>query len=100
MARMIRPVQKLLRAEGQKVGIIRPITLFPFPAKHMQDACTQVNRLSVFECNAGQMVEDVRIAVEGRKPVELYARPGGAAPSPAEIEEEIRRLLAKVEVPV
>jgi 2-oxoglutarate ferredoxin oxidoreductase subunit alpha len=99
MARMILPVQKALRAQGNKVGIVRPITLYPFPAKHMQEACNQVRRLDVFECNTGQMVEDVRIAVEGRKPVDLYARPGGAAPTPAEIEEEIRRLLAKVEVP-
>jgi 2-oxoglutarate ferredoxin oxidoreductase subunit alpha len=98
MARMILPVQKMLRQQGHKVGIVRPITLFPFPDKALQEASERVNRFGVFECNAGQMVEDVRLAVEGRRPVELYARPGGAAPTPAEIEEEIRRLLARVEV--
>jgi 2-oxoglutarate ferredoxin oxidoreductase subunit alpha len=97
MARMILPVQKQLRASGLKVGIIRPITLYPFPTAVINEAAGRVRKIDVFECNTGQMVEDVRIAVNGRCPVELYARPGGAAPTPQEIESEINRLCERVE---
>ena len=94
MARMILPVLKQLHDEGLPVGMIRPITLYPFPDAVLQEAASRLAALSVFECNNGQMVEDVRLAVEGRAPVQLYARPGGASPTPQEIEHEIRKLLA------
>lgn len=99
MARMILPELEKCREAGMKLGMIRPITLFPFPEQAIRDAAAHVSRFGVMECNAGQMVEDVRLAVEGRVPVELYARPGGSAPTPLEIEREINRLLTKVEVP-
>ncbi|MCC7363296.1 MAG: 3-methyl-2-oxobutanoate dehydrogenase subunit beta [Dehalococcoidia bacterium] len=99
MARMILPVLKQLREEGLKVGMIRPITLFPFPEEHINEAAGRLQKVSVFECNSGQMVEDVQRSVNGRCPVEFYGRPGGAAPSPQEIEAEIKRLVGKVEVP-
>jgi len=98
MARMILPVLKQLREEGHKVGMIRPITLFPFPVEHINEAAGRLRKVSVFECNSGQMVEDVERSVAGRAPVEFYGRPGGAAPSPQEIESELKRLLGKVEV--
>jgi 2-oxoglutarate ferredoxin oxidoreductase subunit alpha len=97
MARMILPVLKKLRAEGLPVGLVRPITLFPFPTDAVREAGARTRKLGVFECNAGQMVEDVRQAAGGVADVQLYARPGGAAPTPQEIEEEIRRL-SRVEV--
>ncbi|MBI2766868.1 MAG: 3-methyl-2-oxobutanoate dehydrogenase subunit beta [Chloroflexi bacterium] len=98
MARMILPVLKLLREQGMKIGLIRPITLFPFPVAVINDAAGRVQKLSVFECNSGQMVEDVERSVAGRCPVEFYGRPGGAAPTPQEIEAELKRLIGKVEV--
>jgi 2-oxoglutarate ferredoxin oxidoreductase subunit alpha len=98
MARMILPVLQQCREQDLKVGMIRPISLFPFPEAAIREAATRVRRIGVMECNAGQMVEDVRLAVEGRAPVDLYARPGGSAPTPIEIEHELHRLLGKVEV--
>ena len=99
MARMIMPELNKLREAGHKIGLIRPITLFPFPNEVICEAAGRVRRFGVLECNAGQMVEDVRLAVDGRVPVDLYARPGGSAPTPAEIERELQRLLGRVEVP-
>jgi len=98
VARMILPVLHRVRADGLKVGLVRPITLFPFPDGAIQDAAGSARVLSVFECNTGQMVDDVRRAAGGRAHVEFYGRPGGAAPSPEEIETELRRL-ANLEVP-
>lgn len=98
MARMILPVLKQLRSEGLRIGMIRPITLYPFPDERINEAAGNLQRMSVFECNSGQMVIDVERAVAGRCPVEFYGRPGGAAPSPQEIEGELKRLLGKVEV--
>lgn len=98
MARMILPVLKQLRSEGIRVGMIRPITLFPFPSERIADAAGRLSVLSVFECSSGQMVIDVERAVAGRCPTEFYGRPGGAAPSPQEIEAELRRLAGKVGV--
>lgn len=96
MARMILPVLKQVREEGLKVGMIRPITLFPFPSEAIANAADRSKLVSVFECNNGQMVEDVERAVAGRAPVDFYGRPGGAAPTPGEIEAELKRLYGKV----
>ena len=98
MARMILPVLRKMRAEGHKVGLVRPITLFPFPSQVMRSAAEKTGKLLVLECNAGQMVDDVRLAVNGAGIVEFYGRPGGAAPTPVEIEHEVLKMLGKVEV--
>lgn len=98
MARMILPVLKKLRDENHRIGMIRPITLFPFPDTRIADAAANLRRMTVLECNTGQMVADVERAAAGRCPVEFYGRPGGGAPSPQEIDAELRQLLAKVEV--
>jgi 2-oxoglutarate ferredoxin oxidoreductase subunit alpha len=68
----------LARNEGIKAGLIRPITLFPFPEKIIANAAERVERFLVVEMNMGQMVEDVRLAVNGKAPVSFYGRPGGA----------------------
>ncbi len=96
VARMILPVIERLRAAGHKIGMIRPITLYPFPNDAIREASGRM-RLDVFECNTGQMVNDVRLAAQSGDDIEFYGRPGGAAPSPDEIEQEILRLL-KMEV--
>lgn len=73
------------REKGIKVGMLRPITLFPFPVKELQELAEKVKGFLVVEMNAGQMVEDVRLAVNGKKPVAFYGRYGGIIPTPDEI---------------
>lgn len=82
------------RAEGIPVGLFRPISLSPFPTAQIQKMCEQVEGMLVVEMNTGQMLEDVRLAVAGRRPVEFYGRMGGVIPFPDEILGEIRRLAA------
>lgn len=82
------------RREGIPVGLLRPISLRPFPTAEIVRVSEQVEGLLVVEMNAGQMLEDVRLAVSGRKPVEFYGRLGGVMPFPDEILAEIRRMAA------
>jgi len=85
MARIGETAVDLAREKGVKVGLLRPITLFPFPTKPIQDLVPQMKSIMSLELNAGQMVEDVRLAVNGKVPVSFYGRQGGNIPSPAEI---------------
>lgn len=80
------------RAEGIPVGLLRPITLSPFPSQQITEAAMLANAFLVVEMNAGQMLEDVQLAVGGRVPVAFYGRMGGMVPFPDEILEEIRRV--------
>lgn len=80
------------RAEGIKVGLLRPITVNPFPIDQVVELSRQVKGILVTEMNAGQMLEDVNLAVQGRVPVEFYGRLGGVVPFPDEILSEIRRI--------
>ena len=73
------------REQGIKVGLIRPITLWPFPTKRIAELSQRVKGMMVVELNAGQMIEDVRLAVEGRVPVYHYGRMGGIVPNPQEV---------------
>lgn len=82
------------RAEGIKVGLFRPISLSPFPYKHLKERSTGKKALLVTEMNAGQMLEDVYKAVQDTVPVEFFARLGGVVPFPDEILAEIRRIAA------
>lgn len=77
-ARIAKTAVNLARAEGIKAGLIRPITLFPFPEKIIASIAERTERFLVVEMNLGQMVEDVRLAVNGKAPVSFYGRPGGA----------------------
>ncbi len=81
-----------LREEGYKVGLIRPLTLWPFPTNAIQKAAEQVKTFLTVEMSTGQMVEDVKLAVEGKVPVQFYGRPGGMIPSTAEIVEQVKAL--------
>ncbi len=95
VARIIKNVIKMADKEGIKVGLIRPITLYPFPtAAYEKYAETPKAFLSV-ELSAGQMVEDVRLAINGKCPVHFYGRTGGVIPSQIEILNEIKRILNK-----
>jgi 2-oxoglutarate ferredoxin oxidoreductase subunit alpha len=92
VARIAHKAVELARADGIKAGLLRPKTLFPFPTLALRERAESVEGMLVVEMNAGQMVEDVRLAVEGRVPVEFYGRMGGIIPSP----EEIVRALGKM----
>ncbi len=83
---------RALRAEGIKVGLLRPITLHPFPVKAVGDLASRVKGILVVEMNNGQMLEDVLLANSCRTPVEFFARNGGITPLPEEIAAEIRHL--------
>ncbi len=89
-ARIAKSAVHLARAEGIKAGMIRPITLFPFPEKAIARIAESVDRFLVVEMNMGQMVEDVRLAVNGRAPVAFYGRPGGAVLSVEDILSAIQ----------
>ena len=89
-ARIAKSAVAAARAEGIKAGLIRPITLFPFPVRTIADAAARVGRFLVVEMNLGQMVEDVRLAVNGRAPVAFYGRPGGAVLGVDDIVKAIR----------
>lgn len=83
---------RMARAEGIKVGLLRPITLSPFPAPQIENLVQRLRGLLVVEMNAGQMLEDVLKIVKGRVPVEFYGRMGGMVPFPDEILAEIERM--------
>ncbi|MDR0987918.1 MAG: 3-methyl-2-oxobutanoate dehydrogenase subunit VorB [Prevotellaceae bacterium] len=85
MARIGQKAMELLREQGVKVGILRPVTLWPFPTKAIAAYANQIKGMLVVELNAGQMVEDVRLAVNGRVRVEHFGRLGGIVPDPDEI---------------
>jgi 2-oxoglutarate ferredoxin oxidoreductase subunit alpha len=91
MARVSRTSVELAREEGMNVGLLRPITLFPFPVKAFDDLSRRVKRFLTVELNTGQMVEDVKLSVERDAQVYFYGRPPGSLPSPEEVLEEIRK---------
>ncbi|MDO8755771.1 MAG: transketolase C-terminal domain-containing protein, partial [Anaerolineales bacterium] len=80
------------REQGIKVGLLRPITVSPFPSEVIDQLAGRVEAFLVTEMNSGQMLEDVRLAVKGRVPVEFYGRLGGVVPFPDEILSEIHRM--------
>jgi 2-oxoglutarate/2-oxoacid ferredoxin oxidoreductase subunit alpha len=78
------------RSEGIRVGLLRPVTVSPFPVSQIVELAQRVKALLVVEMNTGQMLDDVRLAVANRAPVVFYGRSGGMVPFPDEILEEIR----------
>lgn len=85
VSRVVQSAVDLLREEGKKVGLLRPITLWPFPRQVLAELAERVERLLVIELSNGQMVEDVRLAVLGSCPVEFYGRMGGVVPTAEEV---------------
>jgi len=88
-ARIAKGAIKRVRGEGLKVGLLRPITLWPFPSKALRELAKKVKHFFVFEMNMGQMVEDVRLALNGSGEVHFYGRPGGVILTPLEISRVI-----------
>ena len=80
------------RAQGIKVGLLRPITVSPFPVEVLNQLTGQARAFLVTEMNMGQMLDDVQMVVRGRVPVDFYGRPGGVVPFPDEILSEIQRI--------
>ncbi|MDH7515955.1 MAG: 3-methyl-2-oxobutanoate dehydrogenase subunit VorB [Bacteroidota bacterium] len=95
-ARICKKTMELLRAKGRRVGLIRPITLWPYPKDVIAKAAEHARGFLTVELNAGQMVEDVRLAVDGRRPVEHYGRMGGIIPSPEEIAAVVEQMYSKL----
>ena len=91
-SRVAESAVKELRQEGIKVGMIRPITLWPFPAEIFAKAAKTAKAFLSVEMSMGQMVEDVRLAVNGAAPVYFYGRTGGIIPTPAEIIAEVKKI--------
>ena len=92
MARIGQKAMEMAREEGLKVGMLRPITLWPFPTKAIAAYADKVKGILVTELNAGQMIEDVRLAVNGKVKVEHFGRLGGIVPDPDEIVEALAKL--------
>lgn len=92
-ARISQKAVQELRAKGIKAGLIRPITLFPFPTKIIQKLCAQAKGFLSVEMNAGQMVEDIRLAINGKVPVEHFGRMGGIIANPSEVVDAVKSKL-------
>lgn len=90
VSRILQTVVEEARAEGIKAGLLRPISLFPFPKKQIIKLADKVKLFFVCEMSNGQMVDDVRLALNGKKPVKFYGRMGGAVPSTTELLNKLR----------
>jgi 2-oxoglutarate ferredoxin oxidoreductase subunit alpha len=90
-ARIAKGAIKRLRKEDLKIGMLRPITLWPFPAKALLKAAKSIHEFFVFEMSAGQMVEDVKLSLGDKGRIHFYGRPGGVVPSPVELSRIISR---------
>src|ERR1035437_285758 len=90
VSRVLRSAVDEARKQGMKVGLFRPITLWPFPSKQLEATTLRAGKALVVELSNGQMVEDVRLAIEGKRPVEFYGRGGGNVP-------DVDELIAKME---
>jgi pyruvate/2-oxoacid:ferredoxin oxidoreductase alpha subunit len=93
ISRLLLNVAEAFRTEGQKVGLFRPITLFPFPTQKIADLCKTAKQFLVVELSNGQMLDDVRLAVNGQRPVQFYSRMGGAIPTVEELIAVTRKYL-------
>ena len=95
MARICRTAVDELKREKKKwkIGVFRPITLWPYPYEALAREADKANKVLSVEMSTGQMVEDVKLAVLGKKPVLFYGETGGVVPSPDDVADEIRRLL-------
>ena len=89
-SRIVKSAINELTAQGKSVGLIRPITCWPFPYEAVAEAIgPKVRKVYVFELNTGQMLDDVKIAVQGKVPVTFWGKVGGIVFTPAEIKEKL-----------
>ena len=92
-SRNVKTAAKILREKGKKVGILRPITLYPFPNKRLSKLADRVKKFITVEVNMGQMINDVKLAVNGKAPVELIHKGVGAPPDPQDIAAQVEELI-------
>ena len=95
-SRIAKSAVRAARDEGIKAGLVRPITLWPFPNDMLRGTIDHAKAYLTVEMNMGQMVDDVRLAINGARPVEFYGRTGGVIPTPDEVLEQIRRISDEV----
>jgi 2-oxoglutarate ferredoxin oxidoreductase subunit alpha len=95
-SRICRRAIDIARSRGLNVGLLRPMTLYPFPYKILQELSARLKGILVVEMNSGQMVQDVRLGIEGKVPVEFFGRMGGVVPSPDEVFQKIHELYRSV----
>ncbi len=91
VSRVLRSVIDMARAQGVRAGLFRPITLWPFASEALARCAEKTSRVLTVEMSTGMLVEDVRLAVNGKVPVELYSRVGGNVPSVEEVHSELLR---------
>ena len=95
VARITKTAIKILREEGLKVGLLRPISLYPFPAQAFAQTAEKIKNILVVEMSLGQMLEDVKLAVCGKTNVHFYSRVGGIVPSYDEIVAEVEKIAGR-----
>ncbi len=93
VARIAKSAIKILREKGIKTGLVRPITLYPFPYKTFDQISDRIKRMLVVEMSLGQMVEDVKLGTSGKAEVHFYGRTGGMVPSYDEIAVEVEKIV-------
>jgi pyruvate/2-oxoacid:ferredoxin oxidoreductase alpha subunit len=98
VSRVLKQVVEQGRARGMPLGLLRPITLYPFPTVRLRELSRTARKFMVVELSTGQLIEDVRLAVEGRRPVEFYSRVGGNVPSAEEVLEAVETGVGQMEV--
>jgi len=91
-ARIAKGAIKRLQNNGMNIGLFRPVTLWPFPEQQLRSLSAKVKNYLVFEMSTGQMLEDVRLALQGYADIRFHGRPGGAVPTPAELANVIARI--------
>jgi 2-oxoglutarate ferredoxin oxidoreductase subunit alpha len=92
-ARICQKAMDIARAKGIRVGLLRPITLYPYPYQRLAELAPGLKMMLSVELNSGQMVEDVRLGVAGKVPVEFYGRMGGMTPTPESIVQHLENLI-------
>jgi len=92
-ARICQKAMDIAREKGIKVGLLRPISLFPYPYQRLEELASQVKAMLTVELNSGQMVEDVKLGVKGKVPVEFFGRLGGMIFTPEDIEQQLENLI-------
>ena len=94
-SRISKAALSLGRKENLKIGLLRPITLWPFPMKVLNDLASKIKKILVVEMSAGQMIEDVKLSIEGKAQVIFHGRPAGGIPTEVEVLDVIRKIHGK-----
>jgi pyruvate/2-oxoacid:ferredoxin oxidoreductase alpha subunit len=94
VGRILKAVVDQARRRGHKIGLLRPVSLYPFPAEPIRQLASRVKGFLVVELSTGQLVDDVRLALEGRTPIEFFSRVGGVVPTAEEVLEVVERKFA------